>query len=206
MSRYLILLAGLAACASAPVPASTTPARPAPVTGPAPAPLADDGALAGLVMRMYIDDREVRAGAARALGAMGARAAPALPELVRCAAAEPDDEPTAICAAAIAAISHEDPAALPPALAIPLEIKERALAALAEVGRPAVPGAAAVYLDACTRAARSSEPAVRQHLEATAAAAIAVLARQPAHAIEILGPGDGCARRGADRIRSVARR
>lgn len=172
-------------------------------------------------MRMYVDDFEVRAAAARELGAMGGEAAAALPELVRCAATEPreggsrdgdldpghlaDSEPVADCAEAIAAIGAENPKALVAALAIPLEIKERAVASLARAGKAAVPGVTAVYLDACTRGSGATDPAVRRNLDGTAAAALAVLASHRELAVEALGAtGSACAVRGADRLRAVA--
>src|SRR5690606_30199027 len=166
-------------------------------------------------MRMYADDLALRTSAARALGAMGGAAAGALPELVACAATEPreageapgqlgDREPVAECARAMAAIGAEEPDALIAALAIPLPDQERAPAALAGVGAPAVPGAAAVYLDACTRGAAASEPAVRRNLETTADAALAVLAREPDLAAEALGTGDACREEAAERIGALA--
>ena len=217
----LLALALLTGCPSS-QPAPSAPRQPAAArpASPAPALAQLEGRVADLVMDLYVDELEVQAAAALELGSMGAAAAPALPELITCAATEPreggsrdsdldpghlaDREPTAECAAAIAAISAEDPDALVAAMAVPLSIKERALAALVEVGAPAVTGAAAVYLDACGRAAGAGDQTVRRHLETTADAALAVLATSPDAAADALGSGGECASRGAARVRTLA--
>lgn len=214
---FVALALAAVACASSP-PAPSTPEPPAVKTAPPARPLDDH--LAALVMRLNIDDVEVRAAAARELGSMGGAAAPALPELITCAATEPregggyggeldpghlpDTEPVALCAAAIASISAGDPDALVAALAVPLAIKERALAALLDAGAAAVPGAAAVYLDACARADAATDPTVHRHLTATADAALAVLAINVDLARDALAGDAPCATRGVARVRTLA--
>lgn len=221
MSRSCLLALALAAagCSSAARPPSAPPPRAASAPAAPSLPSLDDE-LAPLVIRLSVDDFDVRAAAARELGAMGAAATAALPELITCAATEPHEgggrdreldpghlagaEPTAACADAIAAISAAAPDALVAALAIPLSIKLRALSALADAGDTAVPGAAAVYLDACDRAAGAADPVARRHLMTTADAALAILAASPTLVPGALGNDSDCARTGIARARTLA--
>ena len=216
MNRLLVpVLIAAAGCAStratSPVSAvSAAASRPAEA-----APTDLDEEVGALLIRMYADDHEVRRSAARRLGALGGRAAPALPELVACAATEPREagevpgdlgarEPREECARAIAAVGAENPAALVAALAIPLPAKQRALAALTRVGELAAPGAAAVYLDACDRYDDASDAAVRRHLAATAASALAVLTGEPNPATGSATAGDACPPEESERVRALA--
>ena len=216
MNRLLVpVLIAAAGCASTRAASPVSPTAPAASRPAEPAPSELDAEVGALVMRMYADDFHLRRSAARQLGALGGRAAPALPELVACAATEPRAagevpgdlavrEPREECAAAIAAVSAEDPGALVAALAVPLATKQRALSALAGVGAKAAPGAAAVYLDACDRYAGASDAAVRRHLAATAAAALAVLTGERDPAADSAAAGDACQPEDSDRVRRIA--
>lgn len=112
MSRIPLLLAvALGACS--PRPSAVSP-RTTPSIAPAPAP-ADDGIpehileeVDALVTALFVDDFEVRAGAAMSLGEYGPAARRAIPHLVHCAIA--DDEPSEICADSLGRIG---PLALP---------------------------------------------------------------------------------------------
>lgn len=107
----LLLLTLLSACPSS-QKAAVTP-RPAPSIAPSPVP--DRGIpeetldeVDALVTALFVDDFEVRAGAAMSLGEYGPAARRAIPYLVDCVISE--DEPSEICADSLGRVG---PLALP---------------------------------------------------------------------------------------------
>ncbi len=215
----LLMLAGCPSGASTSLPIGGP--EPVPQTDavppllPAPAPVLTNSErelISDLTMAMYVDEFEVRRLAAEELGTIGPDARGAMPELIRCAAADKDEEPVASCAHSIILVADASDthalATLVYDFQLPLATKERALSALGELGGLATPAIATIYLDACVRGASATTAAAAEHLDKTARMALGQLARSPASARSYLSDErhGACGQSGAEAVSVIAAR